>query len=570
MKLSAVVATFNEEKNIKRCLESLDFTDEIIIVDSQSSDKTVEIASYYTKKIFIKEFSGFSNIKQTGINNSKGEWIFIIDADEEVSAELKNKIKEIINNEQSVDGYYIRRETFFLGKKINHCGWGRDYQLRLFRKAKGNYDGKIVHETINVNGKTDYIKEPILHYSYPDSRIYFEKMNRYTSLQALQKNQKFLYFKLFFYPFFKFCKMYLLKLGFLDGIHGLILSLYSSFSEFIKFSKMLERKKNECNNGLIVRAPNWIGDAVILTSFLKEAKRVYKKLFVIADKNVSDIFANNPFIDELIVFNKKKLFDILKVIFKIRRLKIKTGITLTPSFSSALIFFIAGIKKRAGFTKDGILLNLKYNADKKHREHIIEEYKKIFYLVSYEFDFKNIKQEIFLDRSKEKVILSKFKFNGNNFKIVIAPFVKYGPAKMWDIKNINILIEKLKRKIKKSKIYIIGTENDKIYELAKKDIIDLRGKTSLSEVLYLVKNANLFIGNDSGIMHIADAFNVPSVIIFGSTSPLWTGPVSKKLKVISANVNCSPCFEKKCRFKTYECLKVITVKKVINEINKII
>ncbi len=563
MKISAVIATFNEEKNIKRCLNSLDFVNEIIIIDSKSSDNTLKIAESFTKKIFIKEFTGFSKIKQSGIDKAKGEWIFIVDADEEVSAELKNKIKKIINDKKSLDGYYIKRETYFLGKKIKYCGWGKDFQLRLFKKAKGAYDGKIVHESIKVKGKIGYIKEPLYHYSYPDSKIYFEKMNKYTSLQAKESKKGFLFLKLIFNPFFKFFKMYFLRLGFLDGIHGFILSLYSSFSEFVKFAKMIEN--NEPNYGLVIRTPNWIGDAAISTAFLKEAKRVFKKLYVLADKKVSSIFENNSFIDELIVFDKKNLFENIKVIYKMRRYKIKIGVTLTPSFSSSLIFFLAGIKKRAGFSKDGFLLNFKFNADKKHREHIIEEYKKIFYLVSYEFDFKNNKQEIFLNLKQEKEILSKFNFDKKFFKIIISPFVQYGPAKMWDIKNVEILIKSLIKRFKKVKIYIIGTEEDKKYKILNDNIIDLRGQTSLKEIIYLIKNTNFFIGNDSGIMHIADAFNIPSIIIFGSTSPLWTGPVSQNLKIIKSNVNCSPCFQKECKYKTYECLKIITVERVLKE-----
>ncbi len=234
-------------------------------------------------------------------------------------------------------------------------------------------------------------------------------MNKYTSLQAKGKKKGFLFLKLIFNPFFKFFKMYFLKLGFLDGIQGFILSLYSGFSEFVKFAKMIEN--SESNNGIVIRAPNWIGDAVVSTAFLKEAKRVFKKLYVLTDKRVSQIFENNPFIDKLIVFDKKNIFENIKIINKLRKYKIKTGITLTPSFLSSLIFFLVGIKKRAGFSKDGFLLNLKFNADKKHREHIIEEYKKIFYLVSYEFDFKNSKQEIFLDSKQEREILSKFNFS---------------------------------------------------------------------------------------------------------------------------------------------------------------
>jgi len=568
MSISAVIATLNEEKNLKRCLKSIDFVDEIIIVDSGSSDKTVEIAKKFTKKIFFTDFKGFSQIKQYGIEKAKSEWVLIIDADEEVSDNLKQKLLEIDKKGNNINGFYIKRETFFLGKKIKYCGWGKDYQLRFFKKNKGAFDGKIVHEALNVQGKIGYIDFPLYHYSYPDVKSYFDKMNRYTTLQAKQKKENFLLFKMIFNPFFKFFKMYFLRLGFLDGIHGLILSLFSGFSEFVKYAKMIEIKKFPNEEAILIRVPNWIGDAVVSTAFLKETKRIFKKLYVLADKSVSDIFEKNPAIDELITFNKSKNLDVISVIFKLRKYNIRTAITLTPSFSSALIFLLSGIKIRCGFSDDGFLLNRKYKRDKNHSEkHLIEEFKEVFYLASYKFDFKDIKQEIFVDNKMESEVLKNFKLNKRKFNIFISPFVKYGPAKMWDIRKFNELIEVLKEKIKNSRIYIIGTRQDLEYKFnLSKNVIDLRGKTTLKEIIYLIKNTNLFIGNDSGIMHIADAFEIPSLIVFGSTSPDWTGPLSNKVKILKANIHCSPCFKKECRYKTYECLKLITVEMAVKKI----
>jgi len=572
MSISAVIATLNEEKNLKRCLESIDFVDEIIIVDSGSSDKTVEIAKKFTKKIFLNDFKGFSQIKQYGIEKAKSDWVLIIDADEEVSDNLKQKLLEIDKKGNNINGFYIKRETFFLGKKIKYCGWGKDYQLRFFKKNKGAFDGKIVHEALNVQGKIGYIDFPLYHYSYPDVKSYFDKMNRYTTLQAKQKKGNFLLFKMIFSPFFKFFKMYFLRLGFLDGIHGLILSLFSGFSEFVKYAKMIEIKKFPNEEAILIRVPNWIGDAVVSTAFLKETKRIFKKLYVLADKSVSDIFEENSAIDELITFNKSKILDVILIILKLRKYNIRTAITLTPSFSSALIFLLSGIKIRCGFSDDGFLLNRKYKRDKNHLEkHLIEEFKEVFYLASYKFDFKDIKQDIFIDNKMESEVLKNFKLNKRKFNIFISPFVKYGPAKMWDIRKFNELIEVMKEKIKNSRIYIIGTRHDLEYKLnLSKNVIDLRGKTTLKEIIYLIKNANLFIGNDSGIMHIADAFEIPSLILFGSTSPDWTGPLSNRVKILKANIHCSPCFKKECRYKTYECLKLITVEMAVKKIFSII
>jgi glycosyltransferase involved in cell wall biosynthesis len=197
MKISAVIVTFNEEKNIKRCLESIKFCSEIIIIDSGSTDNTIKIARCYGAKIFFREFVNFSDIKNFGIQKAKNDWILSIAADEELSPELQTKIHSA--TEGNYDGYFIRRINYFLGKHIRYSGWGNDYQLRFFKKNKGKFYGNV-HEAVEVKGKTGYIKEPILNYSYIDSKSYFEKMNRYTSIQA-EKPKSLLFLKLLFSPF---------------------------------------------------------------------------------------------------------------------------------------------------------------------------------------------------------------------------------------------------------------------------------------------------------------------------------------------------------------------------------
>jgi len=192
MKISAVIVTYNEAANIERCLQSLDFCNEIIIVDSNSTDKTVALAKKYTNKIFLHEFNGFSDIKNIGIDKAHNDWVLSIDADEVISPALKNTILSIGNRHLKFEGYYIKRNDFFLGKEIKHCGWNNDYQLRLFKKSTGRFDGRVVHESVKLLGSVGKINEPIYHYSYPDTKTYFNKMNRYTTLQSKVKLKRFL------------------------------------------------------------------------------------------------------------------------------------------------------------------------------------------------------------------------------------------------------------------------------------------------------------------------------------------------------------------------------------------
>ncbi len=575
MKISATVVTYNEEKNINKCLKSLSFADEIVMIDSNSTDNTVGIAKKYTKKIFFMKFRDFSQIKNYAMSKTKYDWLLSIDADEEVSPELKDKILMTIKGKNTFDGYYIKRETIFLGRKIKHCGWGNDYQLRLFKKNKGAFDEKPVHESIKVNGITGKINKPITHNSYLDSFTYFKKMNRYTSLQAEEKQKKFLLARIIFSPLFKFLRMYFFKLGFLDGLQGFILSIYSSFSEYAKFAKMFEKRKSPALvDKLIVRMPNWLGDAVIATAFLEEAKKLYKKIYVLADESVAELYNNNHFVDELIIFNKKSFIDSFKIILRIRKEKIKTGISLTPSLSSGFILWFGGVSILAGFCEDGLFLNRRYCRDKKHDKlHIAEEYKRIFYEISNRFDFKILKQLIQINSLNEKETSKKFCVMNSSYNIIIAPFAAYGPAKMWPLENYVELIKNLVKLNNKIRIYIVGSEKDKKFTLKipqDNGIFDLRGKTTLGQVCGLIKNMDLFIGNDSGLMHIADAFHIPLIAIFGSTSAKWTGPLSKNAYIFGSGIDCSPCFEKVCKFGHYKCLYEIKPETVLSYAKKII
>jgi len=238
--ISVSIITKNEEKNIERCLKSLHWADEIVIVDSGSTDKTLDICKKYNCKIVHTNWLGFGMTKQLGVKNSKNEWILSIDADEVVSDELISELISIAKLNLN-ESYRIKRETFYLGKKIHFSGWNNDFPLRFFKKSLAGFDNKILHESVQSNCPVKKIRAPIYHFSFPNVDSHLEKIILYSNLGAEQKkgNKK----KIFFlYPFFasfvKFFKMYLIKLGFLDGKEGLILAYISSFSSFIKYIKL--------------------------------------------------------------------------------------------------------------------------------------------------------------------------------------------------------------------------------------------------------------------------------------------------------------------------------------------
>lgn len=248
MKISAVIICLNEEKNIERCLKSLDFVDEIVVVDSGSTDKTVEIAKKYTEKVFFRAFDTYGRQKNYADNLAENDVVFSVDADEEVSDSLK---KFIVNQLDNVMGDYsavaVPRRTFYMGKFIKNSGWYPDYKTRIFSKSLCFWDEKNVHENLIVNGKIFRLSlgSDLLHYSYNCLSDHINRMNRYTELWAkdnghLSKNKITIF--LLFKPFLKFIKMYFLKRGFLEGHRGFTIAVAGSFYEFLKYVKVLEKK----------------------------------------------------------------------------------------------------------------------------------------------------------------------------------------------------------------------------------------------------------------------------------------------------------------------------------------
>lgn len=236
--ISAVVICYNEEKNIERCLKSLSWCSEIVVVDSFSTDSTPQIAKKYATKFIQQKFLGHKEQKNFAIENADNEWILSIDADEEVTQELKEEILEVLKNPHC-DGYKVPRKNFFCGKWLKYGGWYPDWQIRLFKKTNGKFCGINPHDRVVINGKTGKLKNPILHYTYNSISQYIEKQNIYTEL--LSKNEKFIKLPagIFFIYFtlrliLKFFELYIYKLGFLDGKYGIIVAILRVYITGIK------------------------------------------------------------------------------------------------------------------------------------------------------------------------------------------------------------------------------------------------------------------------------------------------------------------------------------------------
>ncbi len=243
-KLSVAIATYNEEKNIERCLKSVSFADEIVVVDESSIDKTAEIAKMLGAKVFkVKKEENFHNTKQTAIEKCTSDWILVMDADEEVSKELKSEIQATIESNTDFSGFEIPRRNKIFGKWFGHTGFYPDYQVRLFKKGKGKQPGKSFHEMIEVSGDRGKLTNDLLHYHYTSIDQFVTRLNRYTTNDAnylLSKGEKVVWSDSIKFPTDEFLKRFFFWEGYKDGLHGLMLSLLQALSRAVVFAKMWE------------------------------------------------------------------------------------------------------------------------------------------------------------------------------------------------------------------------------------------------------------------------------------------------------------------------------------------
>ncbi len=255
--ISAIILTKNEEKNIQKCLQSLAWSDEIIVVDDFSEDKTVEKvhSSQFTVqnptlklKIFQRHLEGdFAGQRNFGLEKATGDWVLFIDADEIVPTPLASEIKSAIHNLQpEIAGYYIKRQDYFLGKWLKYGETGNIKLLRLARKNAGKWAGKV-HETWEISGKTGELKSPLFHRPHQAITSFLTKINLYTDILADEwhsQGKKVNFLSIIFYPKAKFIQNYIIRLGFLDGIPGLVMAIMMSFHSFLARGKLWLRNKN--------------------------------------------------------------------------------------------------------------------------------------------------------------------------------------------------------------------------------------------------------------------------------------------------------------------------------------
>jgi glycosyltransferase involved in cell wall biosynthesis len=250
MSLSVILITKNEETNLKDCLESVSFADEIIVVDSQSSDKTQEIARSFGAKLEItSDWPGFGPQKNRALNLATKDWVLSIDADERVTPELKQEILATMASANAADCYAIPRSSWYCGRFMKHSGWYPDYVDRLFKRGSAKFSDHLVHERLLPTGLSGKLKNHFLHYSYRDFSQVLKKVDVYSSAaaqQAFKQGKKGGLGEALIHGFWAFFRTYVLRRGFLDGKHGLALAISNAATSYYKYLKLwqLHNKKD--------------------------------------------------------------------------------------------------------------------------------------------------------------------------------------------------------------------------------------------------------------------------------------------------------------------------------------
>jgi glycosyltransferase involved in cell wall biosynthesis len=248
MKLSVITLTRNEEANIADCLDSVRWADERIVVDSGSTDNTVSIARDHHATVLRIAWEGYGRTKNIALQQTVGEWILWLDADERVTPELAEEIKAVLrSNDVRFSGYCVARRAYFLGRWIRHCGWYPSPVIRLFRRGKGRFSEQLVHEGLLIDGRVGRLNNDLIHLTDPNLEHYFEKFNRYTTLSAEEMHRterRSSLYDLLVRPLFTFFRMYVLRVGFLDGLEGLTLCVLSSAYVFTKYAKLWQMERN--------------------------------------------------------------------------------------------------------------------------------------------------------------------------------------------------------------------------------------------------------------------------------------------------------------------------------------
>lgn len=564
-KISALFITFNEIINIDEVIQNVSFADEIIIVDSFSTDGTAErIKNYPEVKLIQRPFKDYTDQKSFAMSQATYDWVLFMDADERLTDALRDEVITTINSNTHCAAYYFYRTFMFQKKVLHFSGWQSDKNFRLFRKSKVHFtQERVVHETLVVNGKIGILKNKLIHYSYKDYQDYKGKMIKYGKMKAqeeLDKNYTPNLYHFVFRPSYKFFNHYFLRFGFLDGKKGIIISYLNALGVYSRY-KELRRLKNPFNPNLsntnhedstksqirfLVVQQKMIGDVLASTIICESLKHHFPsaEIHIVANENTLPVLEGNPFVDKVVIF-KKEYRDSKKAFFGFLRSLKKTEyaavIDAYGKLESNLITLFAKSDKKIGRRKwytswiysdpinqtlipdDEIPLSISNRLmllDSILPKNNYFTYPKL-YLSSNELQ-------------KAKKTIGNLK-DTEDQKIIMIGILGSGPDKTYPPKYMAEVLDTICLNCDAKLLFNYIPQQKKealeIYNLCSletQDCIEINFyANSLRDFIGVLSQCNLLIGNEGGTINMAKALDIPSFCFFSPfiVKGAWHGKV---------------------------------------------
>lgn len=565
-KLSAVVITFNEERNIGRCLESLvGIADDIVVVDSFSTDKTEDICRRKGVRFVQHKFEGHIEQKNWAITQALYPHVLSLDADEALDEELKKSILKVKSNWEK-DGYYMNRLTNYCGKWVHHSGWYPDTKLRLWDSSKGKWTGTNPHDRYDLNEgdkNTGHLKGDILHYSYYTKDDHYKQVYYFTDILAkaqYKEGKTTSLLQLYMSPLVKFFRDYFLKLGILDGKAGFSISRISAYATYLKYKKL--RTLNETSGKyihntikrIIISRTDAIGDVILTFPMCGLIKKYYPETQIVflGKTYTQPIISCCEYVDEFVNADELLKLTDNEASEQLKAIGADAIIHVFPNKRLARLAKQAGIKARIG-TRNRLFhwgnVNRLIRLSRKNSDlHEAQLNCKLLTGVGINRcpDLKELVTFTGFTKIPKPLTDTLSLIDKNKINVILHP-KSNASAREWSLNNYSTLIDLLPSN--NFNIFISGTNKEQAIlsdwlKTLPKHVNDITGKLSLDEFIAFISKSDYLVAASTGPLHIAAAAGVGAIGIYPPIRPMHPGrwrPIGKNVSVACVNKSCGEC-----------------------------
>ena len=548
--LSATIITFNEERNIERCLLSLkDLCDEIVVVDSGSNDRTVEIALALGAKVIHQPFLGHIGQKNFAITQASGDWILSLDADEALDDQLKKSVKEAMQHPEGT-AYAMNRLTSYCGHWVHHSGWYPDTKVRLFKKGQGQWSGVNPHDYYQPNGNEvpKLLKGDILHYSYYTAADHFKQIEffgRIASEELFARGKKVPELMIWLKVIGQFIKSFFLRAGFLDGKTGWLISVRSAYATLVKYRKLAalhssERKRFMEMKHIIVSRPDSIGDVMLTLPVCGRLKELNPQLSItfLCKKYTAPVVQQCRNVDAVVTTDEL-------TVAQLHALNADAIIHVFPDEQIMELSATAGIPLRiatAGRKQSWKYANARVRFSRKNSD--LHEAQLNFKLLQPLgiLETPSLAQLASLTGFEAPSLTLNRNFDPSKLHIVLHP-LSQGSAAEWGIHKFQSLVDVLSDN--HFQFYITGTEKEgqRIREqggISGVNVEDVTGTMSLTELIAFINQCDVLVAASTGPLHIASSLGKTAIGLYPDQRPMHPGrwaAIGKKVIIREANIN---------------------------------